>query len=118
MNEDSLIIKLKISPNASKNEIIKNDNEIKVKITAQPIENKANKALVEFLSKKLKVAKSNIEIVKGETSKEKTPKIPHSSCNLSIQIIPPKLASSFLYKRLQLRPYLCGIYPYRAFHEW
>ncbi len=72
MAEDSLIIKLKISPNASKNEIIKNDTEIKVKITAQPIENKANKALVEFLSKKLKIAKSNIEIIKGETSKEKT----------------------------------------------
>lgn len=72
MAEDSLIIKLKISPNASKNEIIKNDTEIKVKITAQPIENKANKALVEFLSKKLKIAKSNIEIVRGETSKEKT----------------------------------------------
>ena len=72
MSEDNLIIKLKISPNASKNEIIKNDTEIKVKITAQPIENKANKALVEFLSKKFKIAKSNIEIVKGETSKEKT----------------------------------------------
>lgn len=72
MTENSLIIKLKISPNASKNEIIKNDTEIKVKITAQPIENKANKALIEFLSKKFKVAKSNIEIVKGETSKEKT----------------------------------------------
>lgn len=72
MAEDSLIIKLKISPNASKNEIIKKDEEIKVKITAQPIENKANKALIEFLSKKFKVAKSNIEIVKGETSKEKT----------------------------------------------
>ncbi len=72
MKEDSFIIKLKISPNASKNEIIKNDNEIKVKITAQPIENKANKALIEFLSKQLKIAKSNIEIIKGETSKEKT----------------------------------------------
>ncbi len=72
MTENSLIIKLKISPNASKNEIIKNNTEIKVKITAQPIENKANKALIEFLSKKFKVAKSNIEIVKGETSKEKT----------------------------------------------
>lgn len=72
MTENSLIIKLKISPNASKNEIIKNDSEIKIKITAQPIENKANKALIEFLSKKLKIAKSNIEIVKGETSKEKT----------------------------------------------
>ena len=72
MSENSLIIKLKISPNASKNEIINNDGEIKVKVTAQPIENKANKALIEFLSKSLKIAKSNIEIVKGETSKEKT----------------------------------------------
>lgn len=72
MDENSLLIKLKISPNASKNEIIRNETEIKVKITAQPIENKANKALIEFLSKKLKIAKSNIEIVKGETSKEKT----------------------------------------------
>jgi len=72
MADNSLIIKLKISPNASKNEIIKTDTEIKIKITAQPIENKANKALIEFLSKNFKIAKSNIEIVKGETSKEKT----------------------------------------------
>ena len=72
MGKNSLKIKLKISPNASKNEIIKNQNELKIKITAQPIENKANKTLIEFLSKKFKIAKSNIEIVKGETSKEKT----------------------------------------------
>ena len=72
MTENSLIIRLKISPNASKNEIIKSDSEIKVKITAQPIENKANKALIEFLSKTLKIAKSNIVIIKGDTSKEKT----------------------------------------------
>lgn len=69
---ENLIIKLKISPNASKNEIIKTDEMVKVKVTAQPIENKANKALIEFLSKNFKVPKSNIEIVKGETSKEKT----------------------------------------------
>lgn len=69
---ENLIIKLKISPNASKNEIIKTDEMLKVKVTAQPIENKANKALIEFLSKNFKVPKSSIEIVKGETSKEKT----------------------------------------------
>ena len=39
---------------------------------SQPIENKANKALIEFLSKKLKTAKSNIQIIKGELNKEKT----------------------------------------------
>lgn len=69
---ENLIIKLKISPNASKNEIIKTDEMVKVKVTAQPIENKANKTLIEFLSKNFKVPKSSIEIVKGETSKEKT----------------------------------------------
>ena len=54
------------------NQVVQNQNDIKIKITAQPIENKANKALVEFLSKQFKIAKSNIEIIKGETSKEKT----------------------------------------------
>ena len=48
------------------------DEFIKVKVTAQPIENKANKALVEFLSKTFKVPKTSIEILKGDTSKEKT----------------------------------------------
>ena len=49
------------------------ENEfIKVKVTAQPIENKANKALIEFLSKKFKIPKTSIQIVKGDTSKEKT----------------------------------------------
>ncbi len=70
--DDGLIIKIKIVPNSSKNDIVLEDEFIKVKITAQPIENKANKALVEFLSKSFKVPKTNIEIIKGDTSKEKT----------------------------------------------
>lgn len=70
--KDGILISFKISPNASKNEIIKSDDGIKIKITAQPIDNKANKALVEFLSKHFKIPKTSIEIVKGTTSKEKT----------------------------------------------
>ena len=69
---DGIIIKIKIVPNSSKNDIIIEEEFIKIKVTAQPIENKANKALIEFLSKKFKIAKTNIEILKGETSKEKT----------------------------------------------
>ena len=67
-----LKVKLKISPNASKNEIIKSETEVKIKLTAQPIEGKANKCLVEFLSKQFKIPKSNIEILKGETCRGKT----------------------------------------------
>ena len=69
---EGIVINVKIVPNSSKNEIIKEDEFIKVKITAQPIEGKANKALIEFLSKKFKIPKTSIAIVKGETSKEKT----------------------------------------------
>lgn len=69
--KDGYLINIKISPNAKKNEIIKTDNETKVKITAQPVDGKANKALVEFLSKFFKIPKNSIQIVKGETSKDK-----------------------------------------------
>ena len=70
--KDGILLKIKIVPNSSKNAIIFEEGFIKVKITAQPIENKANKALIEYLSKELKIAKSFIEILRGETSKEKT----------------------------------------------
>jgi len=70
--EKGLIVRLKIVPNSSCNEIIWENEGLKVKITAQPIENKANKVLIEFLSKTLKIAKSNIQIIKGELNKEKT----------------------------------------------
>ena len=70
--EQGLVIKIKIVPNSSKNDIIIEDGFIKVKVTAQPIENKANKALIEFLSKSFKIPKTSIKILKGETSKEKT----------------------------------------------
>ena len=56
----------------SKNQFILSEEMIKLKITAQPIENKANKAVVEYLSKLFKVPKTSIEIVKGDTSKDKT----------------------------------------------
>ena len=70
--DKGLLVNIKISPNSKTNEIIKTEAETKIKITAQPIDGKANKNLIEFLSKKFKIPKTSIQIVKGETSKEKT----------------------------------------------
>ena len=67
--KDGIIVNIKISPNAKKNEIISEGDIIKVKITAQPVDGKANKALVEFLSKTFKIPKTSIKIIKGETLK-------------------------------------------------
>ncbi len=70
--DKGVLANIKISPNAKTNEIIKTQSETKIKITAQPIDGKANKTLTEFLSKKFKIPKTSIQIIKGETSKEKT----------------------------------------------
>ena len=40
--QDGLLVRIKIVPNSSKNDLIIEDEFIKVKVTAQPIENKAN----------------------------------------------------------------------------
>ncbi len=69
--DKGIVVSFKISPNARKNEIIKDESGIKIKITAQPVEGKANKALVEFLSRQFKIPKTSVQIVKGETSKDK-----------------------------------------------
>ena len=70
--DDGILIDIKVVPNSSKNDIITESDVVKIKVTAQPVENKANKALIEVISKNLKVPKTSISVVRGHTSKTKT----------------------------------------------
>ncbi|MCM1264679.1 MAG: DUF167 domain-containing protein [Candidatus Gastranaerophilales bacterium] len=72
ITDNGVILKIRIAPNSAKNQVIISDDMIKIKVTAQPIENKANKAVIEYLSKLVKIPKPSISIIKGETSKDKT----------------------------------------------
>jgi hypothetical protein len=68
-----MLLKIKASPKSSKNELVKlPDGSYKAKLTAAPVDGKANEALVELLSEEFKIAKSKIKIVRGLTSKVKT----------------------------------------------
>jgi uncharacterized protein len=70
-------IEIKVTPNAKKNEIVGFDkNVLKVRITATPVDGKANEALIKFLSKEWKIAKSKIIILKGLTSRQKLFEVP------------------------------------------
>lgn len=72
MNDEFLKLNIQIIPGSSRNEIVSFiDNTLKIKLQAPPVDGKANKACVEFLSKLLKVAKTHISIIKGQTSKHK-----------------------------------------------
>ena len=63
---------IKIIPKSSQTEIIEqNDDFLKIKLKAVPEKGKANAELIKFLAKQFKTTKSNIQIIKGETSRNK-----------------------------------------------
>lgn len=51
------------------------EGRLKVRVTVPPERGKANKKVVELLSKTLKVPKGSIEIVRGETSRIKVVRV-------------------------------------------
>ncbi|OPZ77433.1 MAG: hypothetical protein BWY78_01017 [Alphaproteobacteria bacterium ADurb.Bin438] len=76
-----MIFNIRLNPKSSKTSIdgvwISPEGEkyIKISVNTPPIDGKANKSLIEFLSKHLKIAKTNIKIVKGEHDRNKSVEI-------------------------------------------
>jgi hypothetical protein len=71
-----IVLKVYVQPRSSKNEIVGPYRDgIKVKVTAPPIEDKANEALLRFLAKEWDIPLSHMEIIKGHHFREKTLKI-------------------------------------------
>lgn len=69
-------IRVKVLPRSSRNQIIGQENgTFKVKLTAPPVEGKANKALSDLLAKRLGLEKGDVEIVSGKRSRLKSVRI-------------------------------------------
>jgi len=69
-------IKVRVGPRSSRNQIIGvEDGIFKIKLTAPPVDGKANKALREFLAKRLGLARGSVEIISGERSRQKLVRI-------------------------------------------
>ena len=71
--DNGALLNIRLTPKAKKDQIGPiHDDRLKISVTSPPVEGKANKHLIRILSKKTGVAKSSIEIVSGETAREKT----------------------------------------------
>ena len=67
------LLAVKLQPRASKNEIGEPlGDELKIKVTAPPVDAAANQALVEFLAEKLDCSRGKVELIRGHTSRHKT----------------------------------------------
>ncbi len=66
-------ISVKVQPNAGRNEIVGLVEGVwKIKIGAPPDKGKANKELLDFLSEVLNIRKDCLNLVRGQTSHNKT----------------------------------------------
>jgi len=69
---DPTLLSVKVIPNASCNQIVSWENDtLKIRIQSPPLDGKANKALIAFLSKQTQLSKSRIAIKRGETGRQK-----------------------------------------------
>jgi uncharacterized protein (TIGR00251 family) len=73
---DGILLSVKVQPRATKNQISgAQGNELKIQVTAPPVDSAANEALVEFLAEKFDCGRNRIEIVRGHKSRHKTVKL-------------------------------------------
>jgi uncharacterized protein (TIGR00251 family) len=87
-------LRLRVYPNASRNEITGfTDGILQVKVAAPPVKGKANKELADFLRQALGVSKSSLTIVKGHTSRNKVMAID----GLSQETVEKRLAAKSSY---------------------
>lgn len=73
---EDLLLRLYLQPKASRDEFVgTHGEELKIAITAPPVDGKANIHLIKFLSKQFKVSKSSISVEKGQLNRHKLVRI-------------------------------------------
>lgn len=72
LKESGVVINIHAQPGAKRTAVVGLYGEkLKIAVACPPVDGKANAALIDFLKRFLKVPKSQIEIISGESSREK-----------------------------------------------
>jgi uncharacterized protein len=85
VESDGVILCVKLQPRASANEIGEPlGNELRIKVSAPPVDSAANEALVKLLAERLDCPRNRIELVRGNTSRHKVLKLHGISVELAL----------------------------------
>jgi uncharacterized protein (TIGR00251 family) len=77
----AVIVDIHVIPNASHTQVDgEHDGALRVRLHAAPVDGKANLALVAWLADTLGVAKRDVELVRGKTSKRKQLRVSAAAC--------------------------------------
>ena len=73
---DGTLLSVKLQPRASANQMGEAlGDELRIKVTAPPVDAAANQALVELLAETLDCSRSRVELIRGHTSRHKPLKL-------------------------------------------
>ena len=76
IESDGVILSVKLQPRASTNEIGEPlGSELRIKVTAPPVDSAANEALIRLLAETLGCPRNRIELIRGNTSRHKVLKL-------------------------------------------
>ena len=90
---DDLVLQLTVRPKASRDEFAgAQGSRYRVRITAPPVDGRANAHLVRFLARAFGVSRSAITLEAGETSREKRVRIRAPACLPVDGLAPPGTA--------------------------
>ena len=70
--DGTLVLRIRIQPRASRDQIAGiQDQRLKIRISAPPADGAANRHLIAFLAQEFRVPKTAVEMLSGETGREK-----------------------------------------------
>lgn len=70
--DKGVLLKIRVIPRAKKTAVQGlHGEQLKIRLNAPPVDGKANKELIAFLSRETGVPRSGIELIGGETSRDK-----------------------------------------------
>ncbi|EMD46572.1 hypothetical protein EHI5A_162950 [Entamoeba histolytica KU27] len=90
-HNSNVIIEVEIKPNAKTSEIQGvEDGLLKVSINSPPVDGKANTEVIAFMASTFGIKKSNVKLIKGQTSHHKTLQFENWTREKVLQIIQAK----------------------------
>ncbi|ACV61974.1 protein of unknown function DUF167 [Desulfofarcimen acetoxidans DSM 771] len=70
--QNGVVFKVRVQPRASKDQVAGLwEDAVKIRLTAPPVEGEANRALCDFLAKHLGVTRAQVDLVTGQTGRNK-----------------------------------------------
>jgi len=90
--DSSVTFSVRVIPRSSRTEIVgEHDSALKIKLKSPPVEGAANEELVRFLSKLFGVTKAQLDIISGQTSRNKRIRISDLSADKISSILQAKI---------------------------